>query len=73
MRDFYKPHYEYLGIKRYQRIGFEVSFNCLSSNQSKKFIEKGFAPAIPIEVSTMPTDNYIYPVSWGDTSDIPFW
>lgn len=62
----------------YQKIGFEVNFSNLDFNKAAKFISKGFAPAVPIKHGLEGGEgigwkaNYLYPVSFGDISDIPF-
>jgi hypothetical protein len=91
MKNFYIPHYEQVTATSPQRIngrwrtnwykkfGFEVNFSSLDFTRASKFIEKGFAPAIPLKHGIesgdnigWKTNNYLYPVSFGDISDIPF-
>lgn len=51
----------------YQKMGREVKFENLSPEDQNKFLNKGFAPAIPIEVSDYNcTSNYLYPINWNN-------
>jgi hypothetical protein len=88
MKGFYVPHYEYIreevkvGNRTmpywYRKIGREVDFSHLDFDKASKFLSRGFAPAIPLEhgiscgSNTGWKDNYVYPISFGDISDIPF-
>lgn len=62
----------------YKEFGFQVSFEDLEINQIDRVLAKGFAPAISINYGYVGsgdkawTDNYLYPTSFGDTSNIPF-
>lgn len=87
MRNFYTPHYEHHWLDSprkinnrwrsdwYEKIGFEVNFEHLDFDRAAEFIKRGFAPAIPLNHGIKcgnDVANYIYPISYGDISDIPF-